>query len=72
MAELPIISGNEAKRAFENLGYREVRQKGSHVRMKCEGRQPITVPLKNTLKKETLNSLIKAAGLTSDEFVELL
>src|SRR5918994_5337050 len=45
MAGLPACSGKDAVRAFERLGYRIVRQKGSHVIMKHEGRSSLTVPL---------------------------
>jgi predicted RNA binding protein YcfA (HicA-like mRNA interferase family) len=32
--KLPVISGKEAVKAFEKLGYAPVRHKGSHIRMK--------------------------------------
>ncbi|NOR46560.1 MAG: addiction module toxin, HicA family, partial [Methanosarcinaceae archaeon] len=32
--KLPVISGKEAVKAFEKLGYAPVRQTGSHIRMK--------------------------------------
>ncbi len=54
-----IVSGAEAVKAFETLDYEVVRQSGSHVRMKCAGRQPITVPLHDELKQGLLRSLIK-------------
>ena len=44
MSRLPRVSGDEAIKDFGRFGYRTVRQSGSHVRMKCEGRQPLTVP----------------------------
>jgi predicted RNA binding protein YcfA (HicA-like mRNA interferase family) len=31
MAQLPVVSGAAAVRAFENAGWRRDRQKGSHV-----------------------------------------
>lgn len=34
--KLPIISGKEAVKAFEKLGYAPVRQKGSHMRSDVE------------------------------------
>ncbi|MEK7276288.1 MAG: type II toxin-antitoxin system HicA family toxin [Chloroflexota bacterium] len=47
MAKLPVISGREAVKAFEKIGYRIVRQKGSHMRMRDETNerhQPLTIP----------------------------
>ena len=72
MAELPRCSGDEAVRAFERLGYRQVRRKGSHVFMKGEDRRSISVPLHKSLAKGTLRSLIRDAGITVEEFTELL
>ncbi len=72
MAELPRCSGDEAIRAFERLGYRKTRQKGSHVFMKSEGRRSISVPLHKSLAKGTLRSLVRDAGITVEEFIELL
>jgi predicted RNA binding protein YcfA (HicA-like mRNA interferase family) len=72
MSRLPRVSGDEAIKAFGRLGYRNIRQSGSHVRMKCEGRQPLTVPRHKELKRGTLRSLIKDAGLTVEEFTRAL
>ena len=72
MTRLPRVSGDEAIKAFEQFGYRIVRQSGSHVRMKCEGRQPLTVPRHKELKRGTLRTLIRDAGLTVEEFTATL
>jgi predicted RNA binding protein YcfA (HicA-like mRNA interferase family) len=68
MPGVPVVSGAEAIRAFERFGYEVVRQRGSHVRMKCEGRPPITVPQHGELKRGLLRKLISDAGLTVEEF----
>lgn len=68
MPGLPVVSGAEAVRAFERLGYRKVRQKGSHVRMKCEGRASITVPLNDPVKRGLLRDLIRDAGFSVERF----
>ncbi len=73
--KLPVISGKEAIKALERAGFVAVRQKGSHIRMKkvtSEMVINITVPLHDTLDRGTLKSIIKSAGLTVEEFVELL
>ncbi len=69
---MPQCSGGEAIRAFSELGYREVRQKGSHVFLKHEERRSISVPLHKSLAKGTLRTLIRDAGITVEEFIELL
>lgn len=52
-----------------------VRQRGSHIRMKKVTSEiviKITIPLHDTLDRGTLKSIIRSAGLTVEEFVELL
>ena len=34
MSRPPVISGREAVRAFEKIGYRVDRQKGSHIQLR--------------------------------------
>jgi predicted RNA binding protein YcfA (HicA-like mRNA interferase family) len=70
VAELPVVSGSEAIAAFAYFGYKPVRQKGSHVRLKCPGRPSITVPLHPTLKRGLLKGLIRDAGLSVGQFRE--
>ena len=69
---LPIISGHECIRALARLGYRNARQKGSHVRLVCMSRTPVTVPLHDTLDRGTLRSIIRTADITIEEFVRLV
>jgi len=72
---LPVISGRQAVRAFERLGYEVVRQKGSHLRLRHPHdpqRQPLTIPDHQTLKPGLLRRLIRDARLDVAEFVELL
>ncbi len=73
--KLPVISGKEAIRALEKAGFIIVRQRGSHVRIKkvtSENAIKITIPLHETLDRGTLKSIIKNAGLTVEEFLNLL
>jgi len=72
MPELPVLSGDECIAALERLGYRRARTKGSHVRMRCEGRPPVSVPLHRELDRGTLRAIIREANLTVEDFVALL
>lgn len=72
MPSLPVISGREAISALLKLGYREIRQRGSHVRLACPGRMPVTVPLHPTLDRGTLRAIIRAADISVEEFCALL
>lgn len=73
MAKLPVVSGAEAVRAFERVGWRVDRTRGSHVILVQTGRDmTLSAPQHGELAPGTLRSLIRAAGLTVDEFVNLL
>jgi predicted RNA binding protein YcfA (HicA-like mRNA interferase family) len=74
LGRLPVVSGRQLIRALEKTGYVVDRQKGSHVVLRHT--QPpfrrITVPDHKELAKGTLRAILREAGLTSDELVELL
>ena len=72
MAGLPRISGAACIATLKNVGYAQIRQKGSHVRLTCQGRPPVTVPLHSELDRGTLAAIHRQAELTVDEFVALL
>jgi predicted RNA binding protein YcfA (HicA-like mRNA interferase family) len=69
------VSGQEAIRTLERLGFEQVRQRGSHVVLKKqtpEGAVGCVVPLHRELAIGTLRGILKQAGVTSDEFMEKL
>jgi predicted RNA binding protein YcfA (HicA-like mRNA interferase family) len=68
MPELPRISGNNAIKVFENLGFKVVRQKGSHVVLRKDDRGCV-IPVHKELAIGTLRCAIKQAGITADEFI---
>lgn len=72
MVAPPLVSGRECVAALTRLGYVRTRQRGSHVRLECKGRAPLTVPMHDELDRGTLRAILKAAGLTAEEFVVLL
>ncbi|MBI4297253.1 MAG: type II toxin-antitoxin system HicA family toxin [Chloroflexi bacterium] len=72
---LPPLSGREVIVALEKAGYIIVRQRGSHIRMRCLGdtaRRPVTVPAHREVKPDLLRKIIRDADLTVEEFMELL
>lgn len=74
MPKLPRISGKEAVRIFEKIGYKVVRQKGSHIRMihyTDRNRTPLTVPDHKELGVGLLRKLVRDSKLTTEEFTEL-
>jgi Predicted periplasmic or secreted lipoprotein len=67
------ISGRQAARAFQKAGWRVAGQVGSHlVLVKDDVRTNLSVPLHKELATGTLRSLIRAAGMTVDDFLALL
>ena len=71
MPKLPRVSGAEVIRALEQLGFSQVRQRGSHVVLKRFGPAGVTgcvVPLHSEIAIGTLRSILKQAGLSAEEF----
>ncbi|AFZ13485.1 YcfA family protein [Crinalium epipsammum PCC 9333] len=69
-SNLPVLSGDEVVRVFEKFGWQFVRQSASHMIMVKEGEQvTLSIPDHKEVAKGTLRSLIRAAGLTVQEFV---
>lgn len=75
MPRLPRISSKEAIRTLEKVGFRQVRQTGSHVVMKkeVEGIEVgCVVLLHRELKVGTLSGILKQAKITAESFIENL
>ena len=73
MPSLPNVSGREVVKAFAGAGWELARQKGSHMILVKPGHiASLSVPDHKEIAKGTLRSLIRASGLTVEEFVELL
>ena len=65
------ISGAEAVKALRRLGFEVVRQEGSHIRM-SKGNVHVTVPNHRQLMPKTLQSILRHAEVTLEEFMEQL
>ena len=73
MAKGPLISGREAKRVFELLGWTVSRRKGSHISMfKPDVQQIMSIPDHKELGVGILRGLIRTAGITVDDFVRTM
>ena len=71
MPKLPHISGPEAVRALQRLGFEVVRQKGSHIVMR-RGSSGCIVPNHREIKIGTLAGVLRQAGISGDEFIAAL
>lgn len=69
---LPVLTSKQVIRALKKAGFYVHHRRGSHAILKHPDRPlRVTVPVHNRdLKRRTLSSIIKQAGLTSDEFVK--
>ena len=73
MAELPVVSGREARAAFERLGWVFRRQTGSHMILTKPGHvASLSIPDHRELAPGTLRKLIRAAGITVEQFCAAL
>jgi predicted RNA binding protein YcfA (HicA-like mRNA interferase family) len=74
VTQLPRVSGREVTAALSKMGYEKDRQRGSHIVMRqiVHPHRRITVPDHREIATGTLRAIIKQAGLTTEEFKQLL
>ncbi len=74
MSVLPRVSGREVVKALAKAGYEKDRQKGSHIvlRQTKAPHRRLVVPDHREVAKGTLRAIIKQAGLTVEELINLL
>ena len=68
MPKLPRLSGAEAVRKLERLGFMVVRQRGSHIIMR-RGTSGCVVPIHRELKVGTLAGILRQAGVSTADFI---
>ena len=61
------VSGTEAVRALERLGFSVVREVGPHVRM-ARGARRVTIPMHRNLVPGTLLSILRQADVSLEDF----
>lgn len=75
MAKPPSINYDQIVRALSRLGFRRVRQRGSHIRLErvlSDRSIRITVPAHRPVKRSTLSKILKQAEIPLDEFLRVL
>jgi len=71
MGKLKVISGKRLVQIFEKFGWVEVRSKSNHIIMIKSGEiVTLSIPDHDEVAKGTLRSLIRSAGITTDEYNE--
>lgn len=56
-------------RALQRMGFEIVRQRGSHIRL-TKGAFRVTVPAHGSIAPGTLQSIMRQAGITIEQFIE--
>lgn len=72
MSRLAICSGADAVKAFRRVGYEVDHQTSSHIILRHPSQRRLTVPNHRELARGTLRALIREAGLTKEQFADLL
>jgi predicted RNA binding protein YcfA (HicA-like mRNA interferase family) len=72
MSKIPILKPQEVVRILNNLGFIEVRQKGSHKQFRHPDGRATTVPFHKgrDIAPRLLRQIAKDIDLTIDEFLD--
>ncbi len=70
--KLPLVSGREVVRVLERIGYYIERQRGSHIRLYHSDRTAVTVPDHYEIDRGMLRKILFDAGLSNEDFSNLL
>lgn len=74
MSNLPVLSGRALCKALAKVGYEIDHQTGSHLILRNEipPHRRLTVPNHKEISKGTLRAILRQAGMTNEELLELL
>ncbi len=72
MLRLPLLSGRKIVAILAKLGYQEIRQRASHIRLSCPGKKSITVPDYKVISRGLLRKILRDAEISQKEFLNLL
>lgn len=70
MPKVPGVKHLRAVRALEKVGFRIARQ-GKHIVM-TDGQRIVTIPRSNPVNAFTMGRIVQDAGLTEQDFKDLL
>lgn len=73
MPKLPVVSGKDLIKAFQQIGFIVVSQKGSHIKMRHTDGRIVTVPNHKTIKKGTLKKgILNPLSISVEQLIKLL
>ena len=72
MGHIPILKARQVIKILENLGFVEVRQRGSHKQSRHEDGRGTTVPVHHgrDISPILLRQIAKDINLAADEFIQ--
>ena len=68
MPELPVLSGREVVRGLVRLGFEQVGQSGSHIKLRRES-ATVIVPNHREVRRGTLASILRQSGVAIDDLM---
>jgi predicted RNA binding protein YcfA (HicA-like mRNA interferase family) len=68
---LPVVSGRDTVRALRGVGFEQISQRGSHVKLRSVEGRTVIVPMHRQLAPGTLRSILRQAALSTEEFTAL-
>jgi predicted RNA binding protein YcfA (HicA-like mRNA interferase family) len=74
LSKLPVLSGLDLCKILEGFGYRVDHQTGSHIVLRSEDplHRRLTVPNHKEIATGTLRAILRQAGVTRQELLDLL
>ena len=77
MTKLPIVSSKKVIKVLRSIGFEEApkRGKGSHsamIKRNIDGVRLVIIPDRKSIPRGTLRAIIDQAGLSRDDFINLL
>ena len=72
--KLPVVSAKEVIRVLGKLGFKPIRQKGSHIQFEHTDRRLVTVPMHpgRDLGKGLLKRILRDLEISAEDFVKRL
>ncbi|MCC6791419.1 MAG: type II toxin-antitoxin system HicA family toxin [Thermomicrobiales bacterium] len=73
-SHLPVMSAEQLRRALRRAGWQEIRQSGSHLRLRHpDYNEDVTIAMHpGDIPPGTLRGIIRQLGITVDEFREFI
>ncbi len=74
MSRLPILTGLEVIKILEKVGFKTVRQKGSHVFLKHQDNRTTIIPVHKGIDvdRSILRKILRDTKISPDKFKDIL